>query len=88
MLFRKKSNTMLLFKIFTTGLSRRHKTGTGIFHHVAKQTVPERKKSTADGISFSAAVVPSNISTPMNKNREPSTPSDDFLNINTTSIKN
>ena len=61
---------MLILKIVTMGLSRRHKSGTGIYRHAAKHTVlvSLKKHSTSYGQSFSSAVEPPTIATQINQN--------------------
>ena len=50
-LCKNEANKMLLFKIFTMGITRRHKEGTGRSHRVDKHnfSVSKNTYSTADG---------------------------------------
>ena len=72
-LCRNESNTILLFKIVTMGLSSHQKAGTRRSHCVAKLTASASRKSnsTADGNSFTTDIAKSTIATQINKTRTP-----------------
>ena len=71
---RNQVKTMLLFKIFTMGISLLHKASTGFPRRVAKHTISEgkNKNSTADGRKITEAVSPSTIAIPIYQNQDSS----------------